>query len=158
VRTPEGEKLSVDDPGFTAYFEKRFQRSLELRFSERAMQDACPVSLFGLDSVRKLSDEAGFPLDHRRFRANFYVRWENRKPYYEQELVGAKLRIGEKLIMMVVENNERCVIINLDPTTAEATPRVLEVVARNHASCCGVYGSVLREGIVRAGDAVYAVD
>jgi len=157
VMTPEGEKLFVDDPGFTPYFEKRFGRALELRFSERAMQDACPVSLLGLDSVDKLSEEAGFPMDHRRFRANFYVRWENRNPYYEQELVGAKLRIGEKLVMMVVENDQRCVIINIDPMTAQANPKVLEIITRNHASCCGVYGSVLHEGIVRAGDPVYAV-
>ncbi|HEV2289244.1 MAG TPA: MOSC domain-containing protein [Candidatus Acidoferrales bacterium] len=157
VTTPEGEKLSLQDSGFTAYFEKRFGRALELRFSERAMQDACPVSLLGLDSVDKLSDEAGFLLDHRRFRANFYVRWENRKPFYEHELVGAKLRIGEKLIITVVKNDQRCVIINLDPATAEANPKVLEAVTHNHASCCGIYASVVREGIVRRGDSVCAV-
>lgn len=156
VVTPEGEKLCVDDPGFTSYFAKRFDRTLELRFSERAMHDACPISLLGLDSIEKLSEEAGFVLDHRRFRANFYVRWENRNPFYEHEFVGAKLRIGEKLVVMVVKNDQRCVIINLDPATAEANPKVLEVVARNHASCFGVYGSVLREGIVHVGDPVYA--
>ena len=97
-------------------------------------------------------------LDHRRFRANFYVRWDNGKPFYENELVGAKLRIGEKVTVMVVKNDTRCVIITLDPLTAEASPEVLEVVAKNHANCIGVYGSVLREGTVRAGDAVCAVD
>ena len=97
-------------------------------------------------------------LDQRRFRANFYVRWDNGKPFYENELVGAKLRIGEKLIVMVVKKDARCVIITLDPSTAEASPKVLEVVAKNHANYLGVYGSVLREGIVRAGDAVCTVD
>jgi uncharacterized protein YcbX len=158
VVTPEGRTLSVDDPAFTPFFEQRFGRKLELRFSERAMHDACPISLLGLDSLQFLSLETGMELDQRRFRANFYVRWNNGKPFYENELVGAKLRIGEKLIVMVVKKDARCVIITLDPSTAEASPKVLEVVAKNHANYLGVYGSVLREGIVRAGDAVCTVD
>lgn len=158
VTTPEGQTLSVDDSAFTPFFEERFGRKLELRFSERAMHDACPLSLLGLDSLQSLSQETGVELDHRRFRGNFYVRWDNGKPFYENELVGAKLRIGEKLTMMVVKRDARCVIITLDPSTAESSPKVLEVVAKNHANYLGVYGSVLREGIVRAGDAVCAAD
>ena len=158
VTTPEGRTLSVDDPAFTAFFEERFGRKLELRFSERAMHDACPLSLLGLDSLQSLSQEMGMELDHRRFRANFYVRWDNGKPFYENELVGAKLRMGEKLTVMVVKKDARCVIITLDPSTAEASPEVFEAVARNHASCLGVYASVLREGIVRAGDAICAAE
>ncbi|MGH9732301.1 MAG: MOSC domain-containing protein [Candidatus Acidiferrales bacterium] len=158
VATPDGQTLSVDDPAFASFFEERFSRKLELRFSERAMHDACPLSLLGLDSLQFLSQETGMELDRRRFRANFYVRWESREPFYENELVGAKLRIGEKLTVMVVKKDSRCVIITLDPSTAEASPEVFEVVARNHGGCLGVYASVLREGIVRVGDAVCAVD
>lgn len=158
VLTPEGRTLSVDDPAFTSFFEERFGRKLELRFSERAMHDACPISLLGLDSLQSLSQETSRELDHRRFRANFYVRWDNGKPFYENELVGTELRLGEKVTVMVVKKDSRCVIITLDPSTAEAAPEVLEVVARNHRSCFGVYASVLREGIVRAGDAVCAID
>ncbi|MGH9864541.1 MAG: MOSC domain-containing protein [Candidatus Acidiferrales bacterium] len=157
VATPEGRTLSIDDPAFAQFFEERFEKKLELRFSERSMHDACPLSLLGLDSVKFLSQETGMELDHRRFRANLYVRWDNRKPFYENELVGAKLRIGEKITVMVVKNDARCVIITLDPSTAEASPKVLEVVAKNHANCIGVYASVLREGIVRAGDAICAI-
>ncbi|MGH9780492.1 MAG: MOSC domain-containing protein [Candidatus Acidiferrales bacterium] len=157
VMTPEGHTLYVDDAAFTPFFEERFGRKLELRFSERAMHDACPLSLLGLDSIQSLSQETGIELDHRRFRANFYVRWDNGRPYCENELVGAKLRVGEKVEVMIVKNDARCVIITLDPSTAKASPKVLEAVAKNHANCIGVYGAVLREGIVRAGDAVCAV-
>ena len=157
VVTPEGRTLSVDDSAFTPFFEERFGRKLELRFSERAMHDACPISLLGVDSLQSLSQETGMELDRRRFRANFYVRWDNAEPFYENELVGAKLRIGEKLTVMIVKKDARCVIITLDPLTAEASPKVFEVVAKNHANCLGVYGSVLREGVVRAGDPIYAI-
>lgn len=156
ITTPEGEKLSPSDPAFTPYFEKRFGRELELRFSERAMQDGCPVALLGLDTVKALSEEAGVPLEHTRFRANFYIQWENRKPYHEDELVGTSLRIGEKFRFTVVQNNLRCAIITLDPATAVASPEIGKLVAKKHGNCFGVYGSVLREGVVRQGDSVYS--
>jgi MOSC domain-containing protein len=155
VTTPEGLVLDLADPQFTPYFEKRFGRSLELRFSERAMQDACPLSLLGLDTIRSLAEEAGMTLDHRRFRSNFYVDWASGRPFFEDELVGARLCVGEKLTLMIVKKDSRCVIITLDPESGESSPKVLEAVARNHASCFGVYGSVLREGVVRAGDSVF---
>ena len=158
VITPEGEKLCPCDPSFTAYFEKRWGRELELRFSERAMQDACPVSLLGFATVNALSEEAGLPLEHTRFRANFYIDWDNGKPYYEDQLPGTTLRIGERFTFTVVQNNLRCAIITLDPATAQATPEVGKLVARNHGNCFGVYGSVLREGIVRQGDPVFLVE
>lgn len=158
VLTPEGETLHPSDSSFTPYFEKRFGRELQLRFSERAMQDACPVSLLGLPTVQALSEEAGIPLEHKRFRANFYIEWDNGKPYYEDELTGASLRIGEKFTFTVVQNNMRCAIITLDPETAQASPEVGKLVARNHGNCFGVYGSVLREGIVRQGDSVFSYE
>ncbi|HKF51860.1 MAG TPA: MOSC domain-containing protein [Candidatus Acidoferrales bacterium] len=158
VVTPEGQTLRPSDSSFTPYFEKRFGRQLELRFSERAMQDACPVSLLGLATVKSLSEEAGIPLEHTRFRANFYIEWDNAKPYYEDQLTGASLRIGEKFTFTVVQNNLRCAIITLDPKTGQASPEVGKLVARNHGNCFGVYGSVLQEGIVREGDPVFSYE
>jgi MOSC domain-containing protein len=156
VVTPEGNTMSADDPQFTPFFEKRFGRQLELRFSERAMQDACPISLLGLDTVEALGRETGLALDHRRFRANFYIAWDNRIPYFEDELVGERLQIGEKLALMIVKKDSRCVIITLDPSNGEASPQVFETVTRNHGRCFGVYASVTREGVVRTGDPVFA--
>jgi MOSC domain-containing protein len=157
VHTPEGEKFMAGDADFTLYLEQRFGHSLRARFSERSMTDAAPVSIFGLATVRALSDETGMTLDPRRFRANFYVRWERDEPFYENQLVGRALRIGEKVTVQVVKKDGRCVIITLDSETAERSPIVLEKVAREHEGCAGVYAAVLREGIVRADDPVYLV-
>jgi uncharacterized protein YcbX len=156
VVTPEGQTMSVDDPDFVSFFERRFGRQLELRFSERAMQDACPVSLLGAATIDSLSQETEMTLDHRRFRANFYIAWDNRKPYFEDELVGERLQIGEKLSLMIVKKDSRCVIITLDPSSGEASPQVFETVTRNHGRCFGVYASVIHEGVVRTGDPVFA--
>ena len=155
VVTPEGEKFIAGDAIFTQYLERRFGHSLRARFSERSMMDVAPVSLFGLATVRGLSEETGLALDPRRFRANFYVRWEGDEPFYENQLVGRALRIGDDVTVQVVKKDGRCVIVTLDSETAERSPMVLEKVARDHGGCAGVYAAVLREGVVRTDDPVY---
>ena len=157
VSVPEGETFRMGDPNFTQYAEKRFGRSLHLRFSERSMTDLYPVSLLGLSTVRALSDETGMNLDQRRFRANFYAQWEQGTPFFEDELVGRELQIGEEVRVRVMEKDQRCKMITLDPETAVASPAVLEHVSRGHGGCTGVYGAVLSEGIVRANDPIYTV-
>ncbi|MGH9700303.1 MAG: MOSC domain-containing protein [Candidatus Acidiferrales bacterium] len=155
VVSPEGEKYWMGDVRLTELLENRFGHSLRLRFSERSMTDARPVSLFSLSTVAALSEETGLALDPRRFRANFYVQWEEQPPFFEDQLVGRELQIGGDVTIQVVKKDRRCVIINLDPATAESSPVVLEKVARVHDGCAGVYGAVLREGVVRADDPVY---
>ena len=157
VVTPEGEKFVLGDLNFTRLLERRYGRSLRLDFSECAITDAAPVSLFGLATVRAIARETGLALDPRRFRANFYVHWERDEPFYEDQFVGRGLRIGEDVTVEVVKKDQRCVIITLDSDTAERAPIVLEKVARGHGGCAGVYATVLREGVVRADDPVYLV-
>jgi len=106
-------------------------------------------------TVQALSEETGIELNPLRFRANFYVEWATGGPFFEDSLVGRELRIGESVAIRIVKKDGRCVMINLDPDTAEASPAVLERVARHHEGCSGVYGAVLREGVVRMNDPVY---
>jgi uncharacterized protein YcbX len=141
VITPEGERFRMGDSQFTQYLEERFGRSLRLRFSERCQTDAQPISLLGLGTVSALSKETGMDLDTRRFRANFYVRWDNDQPYYEDELIGHELRIGDTVTVQLMKKDERCVMITLDPDTAVPAPAVLQ--------------NVLREGVVRINNPVY---
>ena len=157
VTTPEGNKTRVDDPEFTRFLEKRYGRALELRHSERNMTDAYPVSLLGMATIAALSEETGLTLNPLRFRANFYVQWQSDVPFFEDQFVGRTLHIGETVSIHIVKKDGRCVMITLDPETADPAPVVLEKVARQHAGCTGVYGAVLREGIVKSNDPVYAV-
>lgn len=137
------------------HLEKHFGRPIVLRFSERSMQDARPVSIFGGNTIEALSAEAGVALDPRRFRCNFLVDWAASEPFFEDSLVDRRIRIGEKVVLVVGKKNARCKVITLDPDTAEAAPQVLETVARKHENCAGIYAAVLREGIVRRGDPVF---
>jgi uncharacterized protein YcbX len=113
--------------------------------------------MLGLETASALSKETGIDLDTRRFRANFYVRWDNDQPYYEDDLIGHELQIGDTVTLKLVKKNERCMMITFDPDTAISTPAVLHTVALRHQGCLGVYGAVLREGIVRINNPVYLV-
>jgi hypothetical protein len=157
VRTPDGATYSVRDPAFLALLQERAGQRFDLRFSEKGMQDSRPLSLFGLQTLAALADETGRTLDHRRFRANLYARWQDGTPFYEDSLVGRQLRIGDKLELLVVKKDPRCIIINLDPTTAAAHPEVLRTVAKGHKGCVGVYAAVIKEGPVRRGDPIVLV-
>lgn len=116
--------------------------------------DCRPISLLSTQTVETLSAELGAALDRRRFRANLYVDWQGRDGYYEDSLVGRRLRIGDRLQMQVLERDPRCKMITLDPDTAEISPRVLRHVSRKHEGYTGVYAAVLREGVVAEGDEV----
>jgi uncharacterized protein YcbX len=156
VTTPEGETFDADSRGLRRHLEKRFGRPLTLRFSDRGMHDCCPVSILGLSTVQALSRECELELDPLRFRANFYVQWDTPEPFFEDTLVERRLQIGDKLALMVVKKDARCVIINLEPKTAEPSPVVLEKVARGHRGRTGVYATVLHHGKARCGDPILA--
>jgi uncharacterized protein len=155
VTTPDGSSHDVTSETFRGHLERHFKRPIVLRFSERSMHDARPVSILGVKTLESLSTETGIAPDARRFRCNFLVDWRETAPFFEDSLVDRRIRIGEHLLMSVVKRNVRCKVMTLDPETAEAAPHVLETVARAHESRTGVYAVVLHEGIVRRGDSVF---
>jgi MOSC domain-containing protein len=156
VETPDGKKLPIDDPALMdmlrADVDQKHQ--LTLRRSERAMTDCRPVSIFSLQSAQQLSDEIGSQIDKRRFRANVYVDLTSAQGFGENAFVGRSLRIGPKVVVTVLERDPRCVMITLDPDTAEKTPAILKKVAQAHEGMAGVYGAVMVEGMLHKGDPV----
>jgi uncharacterized protein YcbX len=155
VLTPEGERFGVDEPRFLEYLQKKFGRELTFHFSERSMQDTRPVSIFGVKTIESLSKETGMELDVRRFRSNLLVDWLDERPFFEETLLNRRVRIGNSLELMMVKKDQRCVVITLNPDTGEPSPQVFEAVTKNHGSCAGMYAAVLREGVIRPGDAVF---
>jgi len=155
ITTPKGSVFDIGDQNLLKYMEQQFGRPIILRFSERSMHDARPISIFGHKTLEALSTETGMKLDPQRFRMNFEIDWAKGGAFYENELIGKQIRVGEKLTLMVSKKNMRCKVITLDPDTAEASPEIFQVIADKHESCVGIYATVLREGIVRRGDPVF---
>ncbi len=160
VEAPSGELLAVDDPRLLDLLREgaRDGHELSVLRSERALTDCRPLSLFSMQTARQLSDELGVELGTQRFRANAYVELASGAGFGENEWVGRRLRIGAKAEIAVTDRDPRCKMITLDPDTGQANPEVMRRVAKDHGGTAGVYGAVVVEGIIRAGDEIVLVD
>ncbi|HLZ68561.1 MAG TPA: MOSC domain-containing protein [Dehalococcoidia bacterium] len=157
VRTPDGRDLPVVGDELRRELEHAYGGPLFLLRDYRGSFDVAQVSIFDLGMARRLAAERGAALDPRRFRANFYLEPDG-AAVPESEWVGRILGVGPDLRLAVTEPDQRCMMINLDPDSAEPDPAVLRTVAGSHANCVGVYASVLRPGVVECGDAVELLD
>ncbi len=160
VETPGGATLAIDDPALMEELCAGLseQPRLRLRRSERALTDCRPVSLISRQTVAKLGEEIGRTLDARRFRANCNLDLTNEEGFAEDRLLGRVLRIGDQLTLALLQRDPRCMMITLDPDTAEKTPAVLKAVAQRHEGFAGVYAAVLVEGMVRQDDEIALLD
>jgi uncharacterized protein YcbX len=160
VETPDGKTFAIDDPALIDHLKSNINEKHELRLlrSDKAMTDCRPVSIFSVQTAKKLSDEAGVAVDKRRFRANIYLDLTSSAGFAEDEFVGHSLRIGSKATVAVLQRDGRCMMITLDPDTAEKTPAILKAIAQAHEGMAGVYGAVLAEGMIRKGDTVELLD
>jgi len=156
VETPDGKTFAIDDPALIDNLRLNIEGKHELTLlrSDKAITDCRPLSIFAVQSAKKLSEETGVAVDKRRFRANVYLDLTASDSFAENEFVGRSLRIGSKVIVSVLERDARCMMITLDPDTGEKTPAILKQVAQAHEGMAGVYGAVLAEGMIRKGDAV----
>ena len=158
VETPTGDALAIDDSALIEALRQGIdaKHQLTLLRSERALTDCRPLSIFGIQSARKLGEETGITVDKRRFRANIYL--DLAEGFAEDEFVGRSIRIGPKVIVSILERDPRCMMITLDPDTGEKEPALLKKVAQAHSGMAGVYGAVLVEGMMRKGDSVELVN
>ena len=160
VETPDGKTIAIDDPALIDNLRANIDGKHELKLlrSDKALTDCRPLSIFAVQSAKKLGEETGTNVDKRRFRANVYVDLTNAAGFAEDQFVGKTLRIGSKVVVSVLERDPRCMMITLDPDTAEKTPAILKQVAQAHEGMAGVYGAVLMEGMIRKEDPVELID
>ena len=156
VETPDGNIMPIDSPRLIDHLLQGVEEKHKLRLhrSEKAMTDCSPLSIISLQTVEKLSEESGLSVDKRRFRANVYLDLHSLGGFGENDFVGKSFRIGSKAIAQAVNRDGRCMMITLDPDTAEKSPAVLKAVAQAHEGMAGIYAAILVEGIIRKGDPV----
>jgi uncharacterized protein YcbX len=160
IETPDGKTFAINDPALTDNLRLNTDGNYELRLlrSDKAMTDCRPLSIFAVQTAEKLGEETGVPVDKRRFRANIYVDLISSEGFAEDEFVGRSIRIGSKVTVAVLQRDARCMMITLDPDSAEKTPAILKAVAQAHEGMAGVYGAVLVEGMIHQGDPVELLD
>ena len=151
VRTPGGAVLDVTDPALAAELAPEGARVIK---QDRGVFDAFPLSLVTTQALTSLGEIAGADLEAQRFRPNLLVEAEGDASFPEDDWVGSVLRIGG-FEMRIDKRDGRCIVITMDPETAERNPDVLRAVAREREGCLGVYGSAVSPGHVALDDPVY---
>jgi uncharacterized protein YcbX len=160
VETPDGEIFAIDDPALIDKLRAGIdaKHQLKLLRSDRSLTDASPLSLFSVQTARKLEEESDVAVDKRCFRANVYLDLPSRGAFAEEEFVGCSLQIGSKAVVAILKRDSRCMMITLHPDTAEKSPAILKTVAQGHSNMVGVYGAMLVEGMIRKNDPVELLD
>ncbi len=149
VRTPSGDVLDVLDPALAA----RLGDGVRVIKQDRGVFDTMPLSLITTRTIAGLGAMVGAELDLLRFRPNVVVEPTGDAQFPEDAWVGSVLRVGE-LRMRVDKRDQRCVMVNVDPTTTERDPAILRAIGRERDTCLGVYGTTVQPGRVAVGDVV----
>jgi len=154
VTLPDGRVMAIDDPALA----RELGTDLPVMRSDKAITDCRPVSLFSIQTAARIGQELGRPVDQRRFRANLFLDLDGTQGFAEDGFAGKTLRIGEQVVIHVIDRDPRCAMITLDPDSGERDFDVLKTVTAKHEGFAGVYAAVLAEGVVRPGDAVVLAD
>jgi uncharacterized protein YcbX len=150
VQTPSGATLDVADPALAA----ELGDGVGLVRNKSGIFDTATLSIISVQTIARLGAMLDTSLDMRRFRPSIVVDAPSSGDFPEDGWIGRTLRIGG-LRMRVDQRDERCVMINVDPASAERDARVLRAVARARDGCLGVYGSTVAPGRVAVGDPVH---
>ncbi|MBB3046623.1 hypothetical protein FHR99_000859 [Litorivivens lipolytica] len=109
------------------------------------------ISLINLNSVKALEKALGYPVDHRRFRANIYL---DDLPAWEEETWLNKTLTINGTEFLVYKITDRCTAINVNPETA-ARDQTLQGLKRQFGHLnMGVYAKVIKGGEIREGDSI----
>jgi uncharacterized protein YcbX len=157
VRTPEGKEYELRSDELREDVSNRYGSDVELMNLRHGVFDEACISVISLGTVHGVERESGRDVDLRRFRPNIVIETDEAEPFEEDKWVGRTLVFGEEnsgAAVRVTLKDERCVMVNFDPDTAERDSRVMKTVVRLHGNYAGVYGAVVRQGEVRIGQVV----
>src|SRR5262245_11695377 len=157
IRTPAGVHVELRSEELEREIADWHGSGVELMKLKHGIFDDSSVSVIGRATMAEISRCAGVGLDTRRFRANIVLETQNAEPFEEDEWVGGKLLFGEsepRPAVSVTARDVRCMMINLDPDTAEQDARLLKEVVRLNSNNAGVYGTVVQTGAIRVGQPV----
>lgn len=120
--------------------------------------DEYPVSLVSQASLDFLGKQCGnsHTFESTRFRPNFLLG--GCEPHQEDDWIGEVIRLGPDLVIQIVARDPRCDITTHNPETGERDIDTLRLILsyrpNARAPYFGVYGMVVRPGVVSVGDQV----
>jgi uncharacterized protein YcbX len=158
ITHPTGAEWAMQDKALQARLAHDFGGEVDLLQLKRGTWDAHPVSFMTTQSVATLSEKAGKPIDPRRFRINFVIETDELGEEPELNWLEKSMHIGDRSdapLLYIGRRIQRCVMVNIDPDTAERDSAILKAVSRYRDSCAGIYANIQSVGKVRVGDTLY---
>lgn len=164
VRTPDGDEYELQSDKLREEISSRYGCNVELLNLKHGIFDESPISVISLGTVHSIARESGRGVDAcdlRRFRPNIVIETADAGPFAEDGWVGRRLVFGngdsgrvKTAAIGITTKDERCVMVNLDPDTAERDSEVMKTVVRLNDNYAGVYGTVVAAGQLRVGQVV----
>jgi uncharacterized protein YcbX len=157
VRTPEGRELELCGEELRAEISHRHGAEVQLMQFKHGIFDEASISIISLATIRRLEQEAGRPLEIQRFRPNLVIETVSDEPFGEDNWVGKSLVFGaaaDAPAVNVIMRDERCVMVNFDPQTAEKDPRVMKAAIKLNENNAGVYCTVISTGEISVGQTI----
>lgn len=157
VRTPEGVELAIRSAELQSSVGEKFGSAVELMKLKHGIFDDASVSVINLATIAAIGREAEQNLDTRRFRANVVIATESTEPFLEDGWIGGRLVFGDYEtgpVINLILRDLRCVMINLDPNTAQPDPGIMKAAVRLNDNNAGAYGAVARTGRLSIGQSV----
>jgi uncharacterized protein YcbX len=158
VITPDGKVLAIRSDALRDEITRGYGADVELMQLKQGIFDEAAVSLLSLATSHKITQDSGNPLDIRRFRPNLVIDTHQSEPFTEDQWVGKTVIFGDtddSPAVQVTQRDLRCVMVNLHPETAQSDPAVLKTVAQLNQTYAGVYGTVIRPGVLTVGQSIY---
>jgi len=157
VRTPDGNEYELRSDELRKEISSQHGTEVELMNLKHGIFDDACISVISLGTVQGVERESGREVDLRRFRPNIVLETKNAEPLEEDRWVGRTLIFGEGKsgpAVKITMKDERCVMVNFDPDTAERDSEVMKTVVRMNDNFAGVYGTVVSAGELRVGQVV----
>jgi hypothetical protein len=157
VRTPEGREIAVFGEELATEIERRHGAPVHMMHLRDGIFDAASVSVIATDTVREIGRLAGTDSDVRRFRPNVVVRLLRPNSFEEDSWLGGVLSFGkpgEGPCVSITMRDVRCSMVNFDPETGCSAPEMLKSIVRTHQNTAGVYGTVIRTGLLATGQII----
>ena len=158
VTTPEGKIHTISSTLLRQELATQYKKPVHLMQLNRGAFDAAPISIITTGTIKRLSDVHGADLDLRRFRINLIIESDDPTPYIEDSWIDGSLVFGEvadATAILPVRPIKRCVMVNIDPVTAEKDADVLKNVIKSRDNCLGTYAWPRTVGSIHVGDPIY---
>ena len=158
IRTPEGEEMEAFGEALATELGRRFGGPVRMMHLKDGIFHDANLSVITTGTVSELCRLAGQDGEARRFRPNVVVRSVSPAPFAEDEWLGGTLTFGEGEDAPAVSatiHDLRCVMVNIDPSSASTKSDVLKAAARANRGNAGIYGTITRIGRLAVGQPVF---